>query len=101
VTSTKSRQFKRSGVGVLLLAVCLVLGTASISLAAGPPARAHPAHPARPARPPFGMSWRVFHLMMAQQPLDAAATKIQALAARPGPAHDGFFETRSTSAGAS
>jgi hypothetical protein len=30
------------------------------------------------------MSWRVFHLMLAQQPLDAAATKIQALAARPG-----------------
>jgi len=40
------------------------------------------------------MSWRVYHLMMAQQPLDAAATKIQALATRPGPAHDGFFETK-------
>jgi hypothetical protein len=43
--------------------------------------------------PPDGMSWRVYHLMMAQLPLDAAATRIQALAARPGPAHRGFFET--------
>jgi hypothetical protein len=82
--------FKRSGV-VLLSALCLVLGTAATSLAAGLPARAHPA---RPASPPYGMSWRVYHLMLAQQPLDAAATRIQALAARPGPAHAGFFETK-------
>jgi hypothetical protein len=39
------------------------------------------------------MSWRVYRLMQAQAPLDAAATWIQALAARPGPAHAGFFET--------
>jgi hypothetical protein len=74
--------------------MCLVLGTAAASLAAGTPGRAHPAHPARQVSPPDGMSWRVYHLMMAQQPLDAAATKIQTLAAGPGPAHAGFFETK-------
>jgi hypothetical protein len=85
------KHFKRTSVTVLFTALCLVLGTAATSVAAGVPQRTHPA---RPAGPPFGMSWRVYHLMMAQQPLDAAATKIQALAARPGPAQRGFFETK-------
>jgi len=84
-------RFKRSGVVMLFSALCLVLGAPATSLASGIPGRAHPA---RPASPPYGMSWRLYHLMMAQQPLDAAATKIQALAAKPGPAHDGFFETQ-------
>lgn len=85
------RQFRRTSVVVVLFsALCLALGTAAPSLAAGAPGRAHPD---RPSAPPDGMSWHVYHLMMAQLPLDAAATRIQALAARPGPAHRGFFET--------
>jgi hypothetical protein len=88
--STRLWQVKHSGVVVVLAALCLVLGTAATSLAASGPGRAHPA---RPGSPPYGMSWRVYHLMLAQQPLDAAATSIQALAAKPGPAHAGFFET--------
>jgi hypothetical protein len=91
--SARLRQFKRSGV-VVVSALCLVLGTAAASLAAGPPGRAHPAHPARQVSPPDGMSWGAYHLMVAQQPVDAAATRIQALAARPGPAQRGFFGTQ-------
>jgi hypothetical protein len=90
--SDRLRQFKRSGV-VVVSALCLVVGTAAASLAAGPPGRAHAGHPARQGSLPVGMSWRVYHLMLAQAPLDAAATRIQALAARPGPAHAGFFQT--------
>ena len=85
------RQFRRTSlVAALFSALCLALGTATASLAAGAPGQAHPD---RPSAPPDGMSWHVYHLMMAQLPLDAAATRIQALAARPGPAHRGFFET--------
>jgi hypothetical protein len=75
---------------------CLVASASAVSVAAGRPARTHPAHhPALLAgRPPDGMSWRMYHLMQAQQPLDAAAAQIQALSAKPGPAHVGFFETK-------
>lgn len=80
---------------VVTASLCLALGTAASSGAAGPHGRAHPAHPARQVSgPPDGMSWRIYRLMLAQEPLDAAATRIQALAARPGPARTGFFETK-------
>src|SRR5690349_17190803 len=102
--------FKRSGVVELLSKLCLVFclqvaglgfGMTATSLAAGVPGRAHPAvaaagpaHSAGAFVPPDGMSPQTYRLMMAQMPLDAAATKVQALAAKPGPAHRGFFVTK-------
>jgi hypothetical protein len=89
--TTRLKHFKRSCVVALFSALCLVMGTVTTSLAAGVPGRSHPV---RASSPPDGMSWPAYHLMMEQMPLDAAATKIQALAAKPGPAHRGFFETK-------
>jgi hypothetical protein len=88
--SIRAKHFRRPGVVVLLSALGLVLAPAAASLAGGIPGKAHPV---TQSSPPDGRSWRTYHLMMAQAPLDAAATKIQALAAKPGPAHRGFFET--------
>ena len=99
--SIRLRNFKRCGVVVLFSALCLVFGTTATSFASGAPGQTHPAvgaaGQARSARafvPPDGMSMQTYRLMMAQMPLDAAATRIQALAARPGPAHRGFFVTK-------
>jgi hypothetical protein len=86
---TGSAKVKRYSIA-LLSALCLVLGAAATSQAAGAPGRARPAGQ---AGPPDGMSWATYRLMAAQVPLDQAATKIQALAAKPGPAHRGFFAT--------
>lgn len=85
------RNRKLSIAAMLISAMCLALGAATTSLAAGMPGQPGPT---RAASAPDGMTWRDYHLMMAQMPLDAAATKIQALAAKPGPAHRGFFETK-------
>lgn len=86
--SIRAKHLRRLGVVVLLSA--LGLAPAAVSLAGRIPGKAHPV---TRSSLPDGMSWRTYHLMMAQAPLDAAATKIQALAARQGPAHRGFFET--------
>lgn len=85
------RNRKLSIAAMLISAVCLALGAATTSLAAGMPGQPGPT---RAASAPDGMTWRDYHLMMAQMPLDVAATKVQALAAKPGPAHRGFFETK-------
>lgn len=90
-SSRKLRHLTRTGAVVLFSALCLLIGTATSSLAAGQPGRAHPR---TASNAPDGLSWPEYRLMMAQMPLDAAATKIQALAAQPGPAHRGFFDTK-------
>jgi hypothetical protein len=90
VKSIRAKHIRRTGVGALTAALCLVLAPSATSLAAGIPGSTHPAGL---SRPPDGLSWATYRRMMAQAPLDAAATKIQAMAAKPGPAHRGFFET--------
>jgi hypothetical protein len=42
---------------------------------------------------PYGVSQRNYDIMMAQIPLEKAATQIQIAAGKPGAGHDGFFET--------
>src|SRR5215469_5537801 len=48
--------------------------------------------PAPRAALPFGMSALTYHRMVAQIPLDRAATRIRAAVARPGTGHAGFVE---------
>jgi hypothetical protein len=73
-------------VAVLGLTTGLAAGRASASAGHGSPAPVSPA-------PVSGMTPSMVKLMMAQIPLDAAATQIQHAAAALGGRHDGFFET--------
>lgn len=84
------RNLSVSAAAVAATTLCLAMATAPASVAAG-----RPNHPATThGGLPDGMSRQTFNLMIAQMPLDKAATKIQALAAAPGAGHSGFFETR-------
>jgi hypothetical protein len=86
------RSAKRACAAVSVAALGLVMFIAPMSSAsAGPEPRA-PSTPTTAYRPP-GLTPRVYALMMAQIPLDKAATAIQRAAAKPGTGHDGFFQT--------
>jgi hypothetical protein len=79
---------KGFGVAAIASALIMGIGTAASGHAATLQAAPHV------TSLPFGMSAQDYQLMQEQTPLDVAATKIQALAAKPGAAHDGFFDTK-------
>lgn len=84
----KSR-LKFYGGAALFSAFCLLIGTAVTGQAAT--VNNGPAH--APAKLPFGMTAAQYNYQQEQSPLDEAATKIEGLAAKPGAARDGFFDT--------
>jgi hypothetical protein len=86
--SFKQKGMKAFGAAAIASALIMGIGTATSARAAGQPTAP------QAARLPMGMTAADFQLMQEQTPLDAAATKIQALAAKPGAAHDGFFDTK-------
>jgi hypothetical protein len=82
------------GLAIRIMAIVVILGLSTglaASRARASSGRVSPAH-GSPAPVP-GMTPLMVKRMMAQIPLDAAATQIQHAAATLGVRHDGFFET--------
>lgn len=86
------RRARHVGVVGVFAGLGVALAVASGGLASAAPAPVH--HRAGPAARPDGMNRSTYDLMLAQIPLDKAANQIQLLAAKPGPGHNGFFETQ-------